>query len=132
MSWMRKSVSSVGQAMPVAEQPGDLLDGGGDDVRAMWPCTRICSMLSLRTRCPAAGQPLDQRSAPAARCRSAARARPRTTSAMPPPLMRYLTVVQGASRMSSWSAPSRLAPFSLNTPMTLNGTFCTRISSPIG
>ena len=34
--------------------------------------------------------------------------------------------------MSSWSVPSRLAPFSLSTPITLNGTFLTRISSPIG
>ena len=49
-----------------------------------------------------------------------------------PPLMRYLTVVQGAKRMSSWSMPSRLAPFSLSTPITVKGTFLTRISSPMG
>ena len=49
-----------------------------------------------------------------------------------PPLMRYFTVVQGAKRMSSWSVPSRSAPFWLKTPITLKGTLRTRISWPMG
>ena len=39
------------------------------------------------------------------------------------PAMRYLMVVQGASRMSSWSMPIMLAPLRLSTPMTLKVTF---------
>src|SRR5262245_12981264 len=47
-------------------------------------------------------------------------------------LTRYLIVVHGARRMSSWSRPIMLAPLRLRTPTTLNDTFCTRTSLPTG
>ena len=48
------------------------------------------------------------------------------------PLTRYLTVVQGASTMLSWSMPTMFAPLRLKTPITRNGTLLMRISLPIG
>src|SRR4051794_23860549 len=39
------------------------------------------------------------------------------------PATRYLMVVHGASRVSSWSRPIMLAPLWLSTPTTRNDTF---------
>ena len=114
--------------MPVAEQPRDLLGGLAGSASGDFALTMIWSTLSVRSRCCAAGQPFGQRQAGRRMRRLPGRRARRVT----PPLMRYLTVVHGAKRMSSWSVPSRLAPFSLSTPITVKGTFLTRISSPIG
>jgi hypothetical protein len=84
-------------------------------------------MVSLRTRCWAPGS----RSAwlrPGRACVASGLSGDPDAA----PLIRYLTVVHGARRMSSWSTPRRLAPLTLSTPITVNGTFLTRISSPTG
>src|SRR4051794_23844922 len=47
-------------------------------------------------------------------------------------LMRNLTVVQGARRMSSWSSPTISAPLRLRTPSTFSGTSPTLTSWPTG
>ena len=74
--------------------------------------TMISSTLSVRSG-GQAGQSLGQRLPGSGWVSSLAGGPP-----VSPPLMRYLTVVQGASRISSWSVPSRSAPFWLSTPMT--------------
>ena len=48
------------------------------------------------------------------------------------PLTRYLTVVQGASTMLSWSMPIMFAPLRSSTPMTRKETLLMRISLPSG
>jgi len=53
-------------------------------------------------------------------------------SPFPHALMRYLTVVHGASRMSVLIGAQQVAPFSLNTPSPRTDTFFTRIPWPIG
>ena len=44
----------------------------------------------------------------------------------------FMTVVYGASTMSSWSIPMELYPFSSSTPITLRGTWLNLITLPIG
>src|SRR5438477_13144376 len=48
------------------------------------------------------------------------------------PVIRNLTVVQGAMITSSWSLPLMSAPLRLRMPATFIPTFLTRISFPIG
>src|SRR5258708_212626 len=48
------------------------------------------------------------------------------------PATRYLIVVHGASRMSSWSMPIMFAPLGTRVPTTRNVTFWTRTSLPTG
>ena len=57
----------------------------------------------------------------------AGRASPRAAE-----LIRNLTVVQGATRRSSWSSPMMSAPLRLRTPRTRRGTSLTYTSRPTG